>query len=204
MTSAVRRYHPEEITLLARLSTRLGQGPGLLHEVQCEPLAALHVGDGLHPLRGCRCGYSGGCGPERDWALVVPAGRFGKRVEIVDAALVRFRLADRKRHGLGIWYPVGSIAYDGNVCVLEGNFSFGALGPTYGYGSHGGTLDDARRYLEGRRQPDNGYRVYEWQERTGNVLLAGYPSNPALMPHDVAPLTRAERIALRLCQGARA
>jgi len=197
-------YKPHHVSILARLTTRLNQGPGLLHEVQCEPFSALHVGNGLHPLRGCQCGYSGGCGTDRDWTLTIPASRFIKRPEVVGACLVRFRLADRRRHGLSIWYPVGSIEYQGNVCVLEGNFSFGGIGPTYGYGSHGGTLADAREWLAECRMPDNGYRLYEWADRTLKTLLVGYPKNPALMPHGVAPLTQAERIALRICQGARA
>jgi hypothetical protein len=181
------------VTILARLTTRLG--PGLLHEVRCEALGPLFVGDGLHSP-GCRCGCGLGCSPERDWGLCIPAQRLGKRVEIVDAALVRFTVRDRHRHCLSTWYPVGGMRYlGGDVFELVGNFSFGGMD---------GSIAKAREWLDSRQQPDNGYRVYEWQRRTGNALLTGYPRNELLMPREPRMLAQAERVLLRHCGRAEA
>lgn len=155
-----------EITILARLQTRLDQGPGLLHEVRCEPFGPLHVGDGLH-RHDCRCGLLLGCDPQRDWSLGIPADRFGKRLEIVDAGLVRFTVQDRHRHWLRAWYPVGAMRYIDAGLELSGNLSFGGFD---------GSIAEARTWLENpRRLPDCAYRLYEWQRRTGQTLLAGYP-----------------------------
>ena len=184
------------VTVLARLQTRLGQGPGLLHEVQCEPLGPLFVGDGLHsPV--CRCGCGLGCSPERDWSMCLPAGRFGKRVEVLDAALVRFTVQDRRRHTLQVWYPAGGMRdLGGDVCELAGNFSFGGLLET--------SIASARKWLEAGRLPDNAYRLCEWQRRTGYDLLPGYPRNELLMPREPRMLAQAERVMLRHCGRAEA
>ena len=157
------------VTILARLQTRLNQGPGLLHEVRCEPFNSLYVGDGQHK-QNCHCGEGGlgmGCSPQRDWSLCISTTRFSKRPEIVDAALIRFTAQDRQRHMLRTWYPIGSLHSDINTLKLLGNFSFG--------GFHG-SIAEARAWLENTaRLPDYVYRLYEWRSRTGQVLLPGYP-----------------------------
>lgn len=157
------------VTILTRLQTRLNQGPGLLHEVHCEPFGPLYVGDGQHG-RDCRCGEGGlgmGCSPQRDWNLCIPATRFSKRPEIVDASLIRFTVQDRHRHMLRTWYPIGSLCSDADTLKLLGNFSFG--------GFHG-SIAKARAWLENTaRLPDYVYRLYEWQSRTRQVLLPSYP-----------------------------
>jgi hypothetical protein len=108
-----------------------------------------------------------GCDPQRDWSLCIPAGRFSKRPEIVDAALVRFRVQDRHRHLLRVWYPVGAMKYNDAGLALSGNFSFGGFP---------GAIAEARAWLENpARLPDYAYRLYEWRSRTGSSLLAGYP-----------------------------
>jgi len=118
MTSAVRRYHPEEITLLARLTTRLGQGPGLLHEVRCKPLA-VSVGPG-------EAQWERGQGPGRDWAVWIMSSDFGKRADILHDALVRFPAAERRKHTLTAWSEVLMVE-EVDCCTLKlsGNFGIG-------------------------------------------------------------------------------
>ncbi len=93
-----RRYHPEEITLLTRLQTRLNQGPGLLHEVRCKPIA-IAFGPG-------EVQWESGFGPGRDWAVWISGADFGKRSDIIHDAVVRFPAAERPKHVLTAWSDV--------------------------------------------------------------------------------------------------
>jgi len=230
-----RRYHPEEITLLTRLSTRLGQGPGLLHEVRCKPIAVV-VGPG-------EVQWESGAGSGRDWAVWIKASDFGKRADIVHDAVIRFPAAERRKHTLTAWSDV-LLVEEADCCTLKlsGNFGVGL--------NHLCDIQEARFRIEHDmfwrrlvREPETMARMWSWVARqnleppleeppwqgqtlpplvadavkwewsrpslTVDQMLArhhaGRPEgNPAFMPHDVAPLTAAERRMLDIIGRAQA
>jgi hypothetical protein len=127
------RYHPEEITLLARLSTRLNQGLGLLHETRCKPIAVA-IGEG-------ESHWSTGTGPGRDWAVWISGADFGKRADIIHDAVIRFPAAERRRHVLQSWSDVLLVEeLDGWTLKLSGNFGIGL--------NLRGPITEARWWLE--------------------------------------------------------
>lgn len=163
-----RRYHPEEIALLAHLSTRLNQGPGLLHETRCKPIAVA-VGPGESQ-------WESGHDPGRDWAVWISGGAFGKRADIIHDAVIRFPAAERRMHVLQPWSDVLMVEQpDGWTIKLSGNF---------GIGLNHHTIAGARYWLEHGgfcewrlNHPDVWPHLWAWVERQNlEPPLAEHPA----------------------------
>jgi len=132
------RYRPEELTLLARLTTRLGQGPGLLHEVRCKPMVAPVLADGPH--------YpdvpSWMEGPS--WLVLIPNLAWNKRVDVVVDALVRFPRSHWRTSAFSEWHLVTRMRH------VDGAFEVRA---DTDHRLEGHNLASVRRWLERRELP---------------------------------------------------
>ena len=156
-----RRYHPEEITLLTRLQTRLNQGPGLLHEVRCKPIA-IAFGPG-------EVQWESGFGPGRDWAVWISGADFGKRSDIIHDAVVRFPAAERRKHVLTAWSDVLMVE-DPDCCTVK-------LSGNFGIGLNHHTIAGARYWLE-----HGGFREYQLNHADVNARLWAWVARQNLEP----------------------
>ena len=141
----------------------LTRGSGLLYEVRCKPITAV-VGVG-------EARWEVGDGPGRDWAVWISGDDFGMRADIIQDAVIRFPLDERRRHFLLPWVEVLLIEeLDEGVLKLSGNFGIGI--------NQSISIAEARRWLKhgysARRliRPDMTTILWNWMERQRQDLVA--------------------------------